>query len=69
MSCINLYIDGRYIFLTPSHLNDWLDKSPKGEVVYDTRPRYEQCAIGKDIFTKLGVEFTVCPIFKRTFGV
>ena len=62
-------IDGRYIFLTPSHLEDFLNKSPKGEVIYYPEPRYEQCAIGKDIFTKLGVDFTVRPIFKRTFGV
>lgn len=50
------YINGRNLFLTTC------------EVVYFTGPRYEQCVIGKDIFTKLGVEFTVCPIFKRTFG-
>lgn len=62
------YINGRNLFLTTFDVNDWPDKPLESEVVYFTSPRYEQCVIGKDIFTKLGVEFTVCPIFKRTFG-
>ena len=62
------YINGRNLFLTTFDVNDWPGKPLNSEVVYFTGPRYEQCVIEKDIFTKLGVEFTVCPIFKRTFG-